>query len=54
MGESGKVDGEVGADGEGYRAVGADAVLQESIEASGKKKEPPVIAAFEKLALLGT
>ncbi|KUJ12018.1 elongator complex protein-like protein 1 [Mollisia scopiformis] len=53
-GESVKVEGEVGADGEVYRAVGGDAVLQESLEAAGKKKEPPLIAAFQKLALLGT
>ncbi|KAE8453046.1 hypothetical protein EG329_012233 [Mollisiaceae sp. DMI_Dod_QoI] len=45
--------GENGMD-EGYRAVGGDAVLQESIEAAGKKKEPPSIAALEKLSLLGT
>ena len=38
----------------GYRPVGGDAVLQESIDAAGKRKEPPVIAAFEKLSLLGT
>lgn len=37
----------------GYRAVGADAVLQESMEARGKKKEIPVIGSFEKLSLLG-
>ncbi|PBP19397.1 IKI3 family protein [Diplocarpon rosae] len=36
-----------------YRAVGGDAVLQESLEAAGKRKEAPVIAAFEKLSLLG-
>jgi elongator complex protein 1 len=47
------VDGGVNGDGEVYRASGGDAVLQESVEAAGKKKEPPVIAAFEKLALLG-
>lgn len=39
---------------DGYRAVGGDAVLQESLEASTKRKEPPHIAAFEKLSLLGT
>jgi elongator complex protein 1 len=37
-----------------YRPIGGEAVLQESIEAVGKRKEPPVIAAFEKLSLLGT
>ncbi|TAQ86928.1 hypothetical protein B7494_g4766 [Chlorociboria aeruginascens] len=41
-------------DGEEYRAVGGDAVLQESIEAARKRKEPPTMAAFEKLSLLGT
>lgn len=44
--------GAIGEDG--YRPVGGDAVLQESIEAAGKRKEPPVIAAFERLSLLGT
>jgi elongator complex protein 1 len=39
---------------DGYRPVGGDAVLQESIEAAGKRKDPPVIAPFEKLSLLGT
>ncbi|RFU27807.1 hypothetical protein B7463_g8549, partial [Scytalidium lignicola] len=37
-----------------YRAVGGDAVLQESIEAATKRKESPHISAFEKLSLLGT
>ena len=37
-----------------YRPVGGDAVLQESINATGKRKEPPPVAAFEKLSLLGT
>ncbi|KAH8821188.1 elongator complex protein-like protein 1 [Xylogone sp. PMI_703] len=37
-----------------YRAVGGEAVLQESIEAASKRKEPPHISAFEKLCLLGT
>jgi elongator complex protein 1 len=41
-------------DQDGYRPIGGDAVLQESIEAAGKRKEPPVIAPFEKLSLLGT
>ncbi len=41
------------AEGE-YRPTGADAVLQESIETAGKRKAPPVVAAFEKLSLLGT
>ena len=43
----------VAADGEEYKPVGGDAVLQESINAAGKRKEPPHIAAFEKLCLLG-
>jgi len=41
------------AEGE-YRPSGADAVLQESIEATWKKKEPPIVAVFEKLSLLGS
>jgi elongator complex protein 1 len=36
-----------------YRPVGGDAVLQESIEAAAKRKEPPHVAAFQKLSLLG-
>ncbi|KAI0205480.1 elongator complex protein [Astrocystis sublimbata] len=43
--------GEVG--GEGWKPVGADAVLAETLEAAWRKQEPPVIAAFEKLSLLG-
>jgi elongator complex protein 1 len=39
--------------GEEYKPVGGDAVLQESIEAAGKKKELPVVKAFERLSLLG-
>jgi elongator complex protein 1 len=38
---------------DGYRPIGGDAVLQESIEAAGKRKEPPAIPPFEKLSLLG-
>lgn len=38
----------------GYQPVGGEAVLLESIEAVGKRKEPPHVAAFEKLSLLGT
>lgn len=37
-----------------YRPSGGAAVLQESIEAAQKGKEPPHIAAFERLSLLGT
>jgi elongator complex protein 1 len=40
-------------DGEKYKPVGGDAVLQESIDAAGKRKEPPHVTAFEKLSLLG-
>lgn len=39
---------------EDYRPTGGDAVLQESIDAGGKRKEPPQVAAFENLSLLGT
>jgi elongator complex protein 1 len=41
-------------DENGCRPIGANAVLQESIEASWKRKEPPLIATFERLSLLGT
>ena len=52
FGTEDKVKAEVDADE--YRPVGGDAVLQESIDAAGKRKEPPHVAAFEKLSLLGT
>jgi elongator complex protein 1 len=45
---------EVAGEENAYRPVGGDAVLQESIEAASKRKEPPHVAAFEKLTLLGT
>ncbi|KAL5324383.1 hypothetical protein ACEPPN_008928 [Leptodophora sp. 'Broadleaf-Isolate-01'] len=50
---TGEQPAEIVADENGYRPIGGDAVLQESIEAAGKRKDPPVIAAFEKLSLLG-
>lgn len=37
---------------EGWRPVGADAVLAETLEAAWRKQEPPTIAAFERLSLL--
>ncbi|KAI1430673.1 elongator complex protein [Xylaria sp. CBS 124048] len=50
-------EGEVGESGEGggeeWRPVGADAVLAETLQAAWRNQEPPVIAAFEKLSLLG-
>jgi elongator complex protein 1 len=45
---------EVVTEEEVYRPSGGDAVLQESIEAARRPKEPPHVAAFEKLSLLGT
>jgi len=49
---------EVGAgdeeeEGNGYRAAGGAGVFLESLEARNVKQEPPVIAAFAKLSLLG-
>jgi elongator complex protein 1 len=38
---------------EGYRPVGGEAVLAETLEAAWRKQEPPVTAAFERLSLLG-
>lgn len=38
---------------EGYRLVGGDGVLAESLEAARKRKVGPHIGAFEKLMLLG-
>ena len=52
-GEVPKIEVSAG-EGEEYRPVGGDAVLQESIDAAGKRKKPPHIATFEKLSLLGT
>lgn len=49
-----KEEGKEGENGDGYRPVGADAVFQESMEAAGKKREVPVIKAFERLSLLDT
>lgn len=50
---TGEQPAEVVVDENGHRPVGGDAVLQESIDAAGKRKEPPIIVAFEKLSLLG-
>jgi elongator complex protein 1 len=52
-GEEKKTDGQERGEGEVYRPVGGDAVLAESIEAAGRKKEVPVVKAFERLTLLG-
>lgn len=46
------VDGAI-APAPAYVPTGGDAVLVESIEASAQRKTAPVIAAFEKLSLLG-
>ncbi|KAI0426308.1 IKI3 family-domain-containing protein [Xylaria sp. FL1042] len=46
--------GEGGGRGEEeWRPVGADAVLAETLEAAWRKQEPPVIATFERMSLLG-
>jgi elongator complex protein 1 len=47
--------GEAGGEAEGdeWRPVGGDAVLADALEATWRKQEPPVIAAFERLSLLG-
>ncbi|WYZ37299.1 hypothetical protein EsH8_II_000805 [Colletotrichum jinshuiense] len=44
----------VGPDGETWNPSGADAVLQEHLDARTKKLEPPVLGAFQKLTLLGS
>lgn len=49
-GQGGQVGG---LEGE-YRPVGGDAVLAESLQAAGRKKEVPQISAFEKSSLLGS
>ncbi|KAK4667213.1 putative elongator complex protein 1 [Podospora pseudopauciseta] len=50
--EKQQVEGE-GEDGEGWRPVGGDGVLFESLEAMRAKQTAPVVTGFEKLALLG-
>lgn len=40
--------------GESYKTTGADAVVQESIDAANQRKEPPHIRAFDRLSLLVT
>ena len=47
------VAGDEGEEGTGYRAAGGAGVFLESLEARNVKQEPPVIAAFAKLSLLG-
>ncbi|KAF4877172.1 Elongator complex protein 1 [Colletotrichum siamense] len=44
----------MGPDGEMWIPSGADAVLQEHLDARAKKLEPPVLGAFQKLTLLGS
>ncbi|KAI2642090.1 elongator complex protein [Xylaria nigripes] len=44
---------EGGEQGEEWKPVGADAVLAETLQAAWRNQAPPVIAAFEKLSLLG-
>lgn len=48
--EPGGLEGE---EGDGYRATGGDAVLQDSLEATRAKQTPPVVGGFARLALLG-
>ncbi|KAI0406277.1 elongator complex protein [Xylaria palmicola] len=45
--------GEQGVSEAEWRPAGADAVLADALEAAWRKQEPPVIAAFERLSLLG-
>ncbi|KAI1175770.1 IKI3 family-domain-containing protein [Nemania sp. FL0916] len=52
----GNGDGEGNRDGgeeESWQPAGADAVLAETLEAAWRKQDPPVIAPFEKMSLLG-
>ncbi|KAJ9141969.1 Elongator complex protein 1 [Pleurostoma richardsiae] len=43
-----------GAEGkEAWRPVGADAVMQQSLEAMASRQAPPVVTAFSRLSLLG-
>lgn len=45
---------EAAAEGEeGERPMGADGVLWDALQDQGRKKEPPVVKAFERLSLLG-
>ncbi|KAI0453178.1 IKI3 family-domain-containing protein [Xylaria acuta] len=52
IGAAGERQGD-GGEEEQWTPVGADAVLAETLEAAWRKQEPPVIAAFERLSLLG-
>ncbi|KAI1117515.1 IKI3 family-domain-containing protein [Nemania sp. NC0429] len=45
--------GDAGDQEKEWRPVGADAVLAETLEAAWRTQEPPVIAAMERLSLLG-
>jgi elongator complex protein 1 len=49
-----KMEGLVATEGGEYRPVGGEAVLAESLEMAGKRKEAPVIKKFERLSLLGS
>jgi elongator complex protein 1 len=49
----GEGEGEQGRIEETYRPLGAEAVLRESLEARNVRQEPPVVAQFAKLSLLG-
>jgi elongator complex protein 1 len=39
--------------GDVVKPVGADATLWDSLQEVGKKREAPVVKAFERLSLLG-
>ena len=48
------VNGVTGAiDGEVLRPTGGDATLWDSLQEVGKRREPPVVKAFDRLSLLG-
>lgn len=49
----GAVNGAIGLNGDAVKLTGADATLWDSLAEVEKKREPPVVKAFERLSLLG-
>jgi elongator complex protein 1 len=53
-GADGAIDGGVALlNGDVVRPVGGDATLWDSLQEVGKKRDPPIVKAFERLSLLG-